>query len=53
MTSVWQLSDVILTTQDLWMFFDFKTKICKLDYLKLLSLLFLLLFLHSFQLKQY
>jgi len=26
MTSVWHLSDMILATQDLWMFSDFKTK---------------------------
>ena len=26
MTSVWHLSDMIMATQDLWMFSDFKTK---------------------------
>jgi len=48
MASVWHLSDMILATQDLWMFSDFKTKNLQFELSKIVVVLLPLLLLVIF-----
>jgi hypothetical protein len=48
MASVWHLSDMILATQDLWMFSDFKTKNLQFELPKIVVVLLPLLLLVIF-----